>query len=177
MLVSGASAGVGSIALSILSKLGFEVHAVTGKDAEIEILKNMGAAKIISRNAFMSEPIKSLDKGIYSAAVDTVGGDMLSKIISMISNHGVVSCCGNVGGAKFTSSVFPVILRGIQLSGIDSAESSIDLKQHLWDKLADEWKLDLSEQTKVIELSELDSEIERILNGLQLGRVVIKHGE
>ena len=177
VLVSGASGGVGSIALGILSKLGFEVHAVTGKDAEIEILKNMGAAKIISRNAFMSEPIKSLDKGIYSAAVDTVGGDMLSKIISMISNHGVVSCCGNVGGAMFSSSVFPFILRGVQLSGIDSAESPIELKKELWDLLSSSWSVDLDKQTKTVELASIGPEIDKILKGGQVGRVVIKHGD
>ena len=87
----------------------------------------MGATEIISRDDYMSEPIKPLDKALYSAALDTVGGDILAKIISMVSNHGVVSSCGNVGGATFSSSVFPFILRGIQLSGIDSAESSSGL--------------------------------------------------
>jgi len=95
----------------------------------------------------------------------------------MVSNHGVVSCCGNVGGATFSSSVFPFILRGIQLSGIDSAESSIDLKSELWNLLSDEWSLDLVNQTKTIKIDDVGSEINKILKGDQIGRVVIQHGE
>ena len=177
VLVSGATGGVGSIAVSLLSKLGYEVHAITGKPDENEMLTSMGATKIISRNDFMSEPLKPLDKASYSSAVDTVGGEILAKMISMISNNGVVSCCGNVGGAMFTSSVFPFILRGVQLSGVDSAESPIDLKKELWNLLANEWLIDLNNQTKTVNINELDNEIKKILDGGQIGRVVIKHGE
>ena len=177
VLVSGATGGVGSIAVSLLSKLGYEVHAITGKPDENEKLTSMGATKIIARNDFMSEPLKPLDKAVYSSAVDTVGGEMLAKIVSMISNHGIVSCCGNVGGAMFTSSVFPFILRGVQLSGIDSAESPIDLKKELWNLLANEWQIDLNNQTKTVNIKEIDNEIKKILDGGQIGRVVIKHGE
>ena len=177
VLVSGATGGVGSIAVSLLSKLGYEVHAITGKPDENEKLTSMGATKIIARNDFMSEPLKPLDKAVYSSAVDTVGGEMLAKIVSMISNHGIVSCCGNVGGAMFTSSVFPFILRGVQLSGVDSAESPIDLKKALWNLLANEWQIDLNNQTKTVNIKEIDNEIKKILDGGQIGRVVIKHGE
>ena len=177
VIVSGSTGGVGSIAVGLLSKLGYEVHAVTGKSSKTEILKMMGAAEIISRDDYMSEPIKPLDKALYSAAVDTVGGDMLAKIISMVSNHGVISCCGNVGGMMFTTSVFPFILRGVQLSGIDSAESSIDLKSELWNLLSNEWSLDLVNQTKTINIKDIESEINKILKGNQIGRVVIQHGE
>ena len=177
VLVSGATGGVGSIAVSLLSKLGYEVHAITGKPDENEMLTSMGATKIISRNDFMSEPLKPLDKASYSSAVDTVGGEILAKMISMISNNGVVSCCGNVGGAMFTSSVFPFILRGVQLSGVDSAESPIDLKKELWNLLANEWLIDLNNQTKTVNIKEIDNEIKKILDGGQIGRVVIKHGE
>ena len=177
VLVSGATGGVGSIAVSLLSKLGYEVHAITGKPDENEMLTSMGATKIISRSDFMSEPLKPLDKASYSSAVDTVGGEMLAKMISMISNNGVVSCCGNVGGAMFTSSVFPFILRGVQLSGIDSAESPINLKKELWNLLANEWLIDLNNQTKIVNIQEIDNEIKKILDGGQIGRVVIKHGE
>ena len=177
VLVSGATGGVGSIAVSLLSKLGYEVHAITGKPDENEKLTSMGATKIIARNDFMSEPLKPLDKAVYSSAVDTVGGEMLAKMVSMISNHGIVSCCGNVGGAMFTSSVFPFILRGVQLSGVDSAESPIDLKKELWNLLANEWQIDLNNQTKTVNIKEIDNEIKKILDGGQIGRVVIKHGE
>lgn len=177
VLVSGSTGGVGSVTVSLLSKLGYEAHAITGKPNEVEILKSIGASEIISRNDFIAEPAKALDKGIYSSAVDTVGGEMLAKIISMISNHGVVSCCGNVGGAMFTSSVFPFILRGVQLSGIDSAESPIKTKKELWNLLSDEWSLDLTKQTKTVNISNIGIEIDKILQGGQIGRVVIKHGE
>tara|TARA_Y100000739_G_scaffold130699_1_gene112581 strand:- start:524 stop:1507 length:984 start_codon:yes stop_codon:yes gene_type:complete len=177
MVVSGATGGVGSIAVGLLSKLGYEVHAITGKTSETEVLRAMGANKIISRDDYMSEPIKPIDKSLYSSAVDTVGGDMLAKIISMVSNHGVVSCCGNVGGAMFTSSVFPFILRGVQLAGIDSAESSINLKSELWNLLSNEWSLDLDKQTKTINIENIEIEINKILKGDQIGRIVIQHGE
>ena len=125
----------------------------------------------------MSEPIKALDKGIYASGVDTVGGDILAKMISMISNQGVVSCCGNVGGAMFSSSVFPFILRGVQLSGIDSAESPIEVKRELWSLLSDSWSIDLEKQTKTVDIANIGPEIDKILKGGQVGRVVIKHGD
>ena len=137
----------------------------------------IGASKVLLKDEYMKEPTKPLDKGLYVGAVDVVGGDMLAKIISMISNHGVVSCCGNVGGAMFSSSVFPFILRGIQLSGIDSAESSLSLKKELWELLANDWSIELEDQTKIISIDAIDNEITKILNGNQVGRVVIKHGE
>ncbi len=128
VVVSGATGGVGSVAVNLLNKLGYEVHAITGKPTEEKLL-NMGASKIIDRTEFLGTPAKPLDRAIFSAGVDTVGGETLSKMLSMIDAHGPVSCCGNVGGAKFTSSVFPFILRGINLIGIDSAESEIEFKK------------------------------------------------
>ena len=177
VIVSGATGGVGSISVGLLAKLGYEVHAITGKKDQNEVLSSMGASKIILRDVYMSEPVKPLDKAIYAGAVDTVGGDILSKIVSMVNNQGVVSCCGNVAGAMFTSSVFPFILRGVQLSGIDSAESSLTLKNELWNLLSDEWSLNLKDQTKVVPIDQIESEINKILDGNQIGRIVIKHGE
>ena len=177
IIVSGATGGVGSISVGLLAKLGYEVHAITGKKEQDEVLCSMGASKIILRDVFMSEPVKPLDKGIYAGAIDTVGGDILSKIVSMINNHGVVSCCGNVAGAMFTSSVFPFILRGVQLSGIDSAESSLTLKKELWNLISNEWSLNLKDQTKIVPIYKIESEINKILDGNQIGRIVIKHGE
>ena len=176
VVVSGATGGVGSVAVNLLNKLGYEVHAITGKPTEEKLL-NMGASKIIDRTEFLSTPAKSLDRAIFSAGVDTVGGETLSKMLSMIDAHGSVSCCGNVGGAKFTSSVFPFILRGINLIGIDSAESEIEFKKSIWNLFANEWLLDLSAFTKVISLRDVNDEISKILDGKQIGRVVIKHGD
>ena len=176
VLVSGATGGVGSVAVNLLSKLGYEVHALTGKSEESETLKNMGAKQVLLRDEFMAEPIKALDKGIYGGAVDTVGGDILAKMLSMISNEGSVSCCGNVGGMKFTSSVFPFILRGVSLIGIDSAESPINFKDEIWNLFATDWSLELNKYSKVISLDQIEDEITKILKGQQVGRVVIKHG-
>ena len=176
VLVSGATGGVGSVAVNLLSKLGYEVHALTGKSEESETLKDMGAKQVLLRDEFMAEPIKALDKGIYGGAVDTVGGDILAKMLSMISNEGSVSCCGNVGGMKFTSSVFPFILRGVSLIGIDSAESPIDFKDEIWNLFATDWALELNKYSKVISLDQIEDEITKILKGQQVGRVVIKHG-
>ena len=176
VLVSGATGGVGSVAVNILSKLGYEVHAITGKTDEDKTLLDMGATQIIQRSDYMAEPVRALDKAIYAGAVDTVGGDMLAKMISMITNEGAISCCGNVGGMKFTSSVFPFILRGVSLIGIDSAESPIELKKELWRLLSSEWQLDLKSQTKEINLDTIGEEVNKILQGQQVGRIVIKHG-
>ena len=177
VLVSGATGGVGSISVGILSKLGYQVHAISGKQDKIETLKSMGASEIILRDEFTNEPVKALDKAIYSGAVDTVGGEILAKIISMVANQGVVSCCGNVAGAMFTSSVFPFILRGVQLSGIDSAESSLVLKKELWSLLSNEWSLNLIDHINTIQIDGIGDEVKKILNGNQVGRVVIKHGD
>ena len=166
-----------SILFDLLSKLNFEVHAITGKLNEELILKKMGASKVIDRNEFMTEPVKALDKAIYSAAVDTVGGDILSKMLSMIESHGSVACCGNVAGMKFTSSVFPFILRGVSLIGIDSAESDINFKKEIWNLFSSDWSLNLDDYSKVISLENIGNEITKILDGKQIGRVVIKHGD
>ena len=177
VLVSGATGGVGSVAVNLLSNLNFEVHAITGKSNEEAILKKMGASKIIDRNEFMTEPIKALDKAIYAAGVDTVGGDILAKMLSMIQSHGNVACCGNVAGMKFTSSVFPFILRGISLIGVDSAESDINFKKEIWNLFSSDWSLNLDDYSKVISLEDIGDEITKILDGKQIGRVVIKHGD
>lgn len=177
ILVSGATGGVGSVAVNILNKLNFEVHALTGKASENDVLTEMGAKKIIDRNNFMEAGVRPLDKAIYAGGIDTVGGDVLSKMLSMINNGGAVSCCGNVAGAKFTSSVFPFILRGVSLFGIDSAESDIELKKELWGLLSSDWFVSLSNQSSIVKLKDIEPEISKILEGKQMGRVVIKHGE
>lgn len=177
ILVSGATGGVGSVSVGILAKLGYEVHAISGKQDKIETLNTMGASEVILRDKFTSEPAKALDKALYGGAVDTVGGEILAKMISMVANQGVVSCCGNVAGAMFTSSVFPFILRGVQLSGIDSAESSLALKKELWNLLSDEWSLNLTKHIKTIKIDDIEDEVTKILDGNQVGRVVIKHGD
>ena len=176
--VSGATGGVGSIAVGLLSKLGIDVTAITGKENSSQFLKDLGAKNIILRDDFCSEKIRPLDKTKFSAGVDTVGGEILSRIISQVERHGVITCCGNVNSIKLETTVFPFILRGIALQGIDSAESPISYKKYLWNKIASEWQIGYSKSSiKIIKLNELAPEIDKILNGNQQGRVVVKHGE
>ncbi|RPG52236.1 MAG: acryloyl-CoA reductase [Gammaproteobacteria bacterium TMED104] len=178
VVVSGATGGVGSIAVGLLSKLSIDVTAITGKQDSSQFLKDLGAKNIILRDDFCSEKLRPLDKTEFSAGVDTVGGEILSRIISQVDRHGVVTCCGNVNSIKLETTVFPFILRGIALQGIDSAESPISYKQYLWNKIASDWQIGYSKSSiKIIKLNELAPEIDKILNGNQQGRVVVKHGE
>ena len=178
VVVSGATGGVGSIAVGLLSKLNIDVTAITGKQDSSQFLKDLGAKNIIFRDDFCSEKIRPLDKTKFSAGVDTVGGEILSRIISQVDRHGVITCCGNVNSIKLETTVFPFILRGIALQGIDSAESPIAYKKYLWDKIASDWQIGYSKSSiKIIKLNELAPEIDKILNGNQQGRVVVKHGE
>ena len=177
VFVSGATGGVGSIAVMILSKLGFAVSALTGKPAAEDFLLKLGASQVLLRDEYLETPGKPLEKPLFSHAVDTVGGNVLSKVLPQIAQGGVVSCCGNVAGIELNTTVFPFILRGISLCGIDSAEAPIEFKLHLWNKLANEWKLDLSPIIKQVTKEQLNDEIQLILKGGQQGRVVLNHKE
>ena len=177
VLVSGATGGVGSISVMLISKLGKEVSALTGKSSSTGFLKSIGANNIIMRDEYLEAPPKAMERPLFSSAIDTVGGNVLSKMLPQISPHGVVACCGNVAGIEVSTTVFPFILRGITLAGIDSAESPIEFKTSIWNKFADEWKLDLSSMIKVVSKESLQQEIDLILQGGQQGRVVLTHGE
>ena len=177
VLVSGATGGVGSIGVMLMSKLGKEVSALTGKSSSADFLKSLGATKIIMRDEYLEAPAKAMERPLFSSAIDTVGGNVLSKMLPQISPHGVVACCGNVAGIEVNTTVFPFILRGITLSGIDSAESSLTFKTSIWNKFADEWNLDLSSMIKIVTKENLQQEIDLILQGGQQGRVVLQHGE
>ena len=177
VLVSGATGGVGSIGVMLMSKLGFEVSALTGKSSSINFLQSIGANNIILRDEYLEAPSKPMEKPLFSSAIDTVGGNILSRMLPQISPHGVVACCGNVAGIEVNTTVFPFILRGIMLAGIDSAESPIEFKTKIWNKFANEWRLDLSSVIKVVTKENLQQEIDLILKGSQQGRVVLKHGE
>jgi len=177
VLVSGATGGVGSISVMLISKLGKEVSALTGKSSSADFLKSIGANNIIMRDEYLEAPPKAMERPLFSSAIDTVGGNVLSKMLPQISPHGVVACCGNVAGIEVSTTVFPFILRGITLAGIDSAESPIEFKTSIWNKFADEWKLDLSSMIRVVSKENLKQEIDLILEGGQQGRVVLQHGE
>ena len=177
VLVSGATGGVGSIGVMLMSKLGKEVSALTGKSSSIDFLQSIGATNTIMRDEYLETPSKPMERPLFSSAIDTVGGNILSKMLPQISPHGVVACCGNVAGIEVNTTVFPFILRGITLAGIDSAESTLEFKTILWNKFADEWKLDLSSIVKIVTKANLQNEIDLILRGGQQGRVVLEHGD
>ena len=175
VVVSGATGGVGSIGVNLLSHLGAKVTAITGKIDEKRFLKKLGATEIIERDHFIKATKLPLNKGMYNAALDVVGGSMLSSILSSMYQNGIITVCGNVGGPKFETTVFPFILRGNSLVGIDSANSPIDKRKMIWKHFSSNWKLDgLEKYSKIVDLENLIPEIKNILAGKQTGRIILK---
>ena len=175
ILVSGASGGLGSIALRILAKLGYEVHAVTGKMDLQDWLLERGAHRVIDRMKFAARSEKSLLRPEYAGSVDTVGGDMLHQIIRRLRFGGTAVACGMVGGTEISTNIYPFILRGIKLIGIASADSSLEKKAAIWEQLAGPWSIpDIMDEIKETGLEGLSPEIDRILDGKQNGRVVLR---
>ena len=176
VFVSGVTGGVGIISLMLFNKLGFEVTAITGKLNQEGLLKDLGAKKIIDRNELDLDLISPLQKPIYSGGIDAVGGKILSNLVCMTSQRAAIACCGMVGGLSLDTSIFPFILRGLSLFGIDSAESLIDTKKEVWQNFASSWKLEkIDDNIKNISLDELPNEIDKILKGEQIGRVRIAY--
>ena len=173
VLVTGATGGVGSIAVMILSKMGYNVHAVTGKKDKNDYLKDLGAKNIIDRKEFEGES-KLLEKGTWDGVVDTVGGSSLTKILAQVKPNGIVSSCGNAGGIKINTTVMPFIIRGVKLWGIDSSGASIRRREFLWNevvKLIDFSKL--KSLTKSLSFSELLDTYPKLLEGKFFGRAIV----
>ncbi|MEK9918601.1 MAG: acryloyl-CoA reductase [Pelagibacteraceae bacterium] len=173
VLVTGATGGVGSVAVMVLNKMGYNVHAVTGKKDKHDYLKNLGAKKILDRSEFLGES-KLLEKGIWDGVVDTVGGEALTKILAQTNIGGIVASCGNAGGIKINTNVMPFLIRGVKLWGIDSSGTSVKRKQFIWgeaSKLVDFDKL--KSLTKEVSLSELLNEFPKMLKGETFGRIVV----
>lgn len=175
VLVTGATGGVGSLAILILSKIGFKVTASTGKTDKYDFLRKIGANDLISRNDVINETDKPLLPKRWIAALDNVGGVTLSTAIRSCYNHGIVCSIGNTSSDKFSVSVYPFILRGVRLFGIDSAETKMDKRLTIWEKLSNQWKPDnLDLIVKEVNLESLNNEIDLILQGQQCGKVLIK---
>lgn len=175
VLVTGATGGVGSLAVAILSKLGYKVSASTGKRDKIEFLKNLGANEVIGREEVDDKSGKALLNRKWKAAVDTVGGNVLATVIKQMDYRCSVAACGNVLSPELNTSVFPFILRGVNLLGINSAETPMDLRLKIWGKLANEWKLGcLNEIYTECSLEQLSEKIDLILQGQITGRVIVK---
>ncbi len=176
VFVTGVTGGVGIISLMLLSKLGFEVTAITGKMDQENLLKSLGAKKIIDRNEFDLELISPLQKPLYAGGIDAVGGKILSNLICSTSQRAAIACCGMVGGLSLDTSIFPFILRGLSLFGVDSAESLLETKEEVWENFSTSWKLNnIDDNIKNISLEELPNEISNILKGNQIGRVRVLH--
>ena len=174
ILVTGATGGVGSLAVAMLAKLGYPVVAATGKTAEENFLKEIGAREIISREAATDTSGKPMLKGRWAGVIDTVGGDILATAIKSTDMNGTVTCCGNVASPDLPINVFPFILRGVKLIGIDSQNCPMDTRVQVWAKLAGEWRPgNLDRLTKEISLADLDENIALILQGQQKGRVIV----
>jgi len=173
VLVTGATGGVGTIAVMALSKLGYNVTAVTGKTENTELLKKLGAKNIVNRSEFEGET-KLLGKAIWDGVVDTVGGNILANAISQTKHSGIVAACGNAGGIKLNTNVMPFILRGIKLWGIDSIQVSMKRRQFVWsqvERLVD-FKA-LEELVQVINLEQLMNTFPKMLKGQTSGRIVV----
>ena len=173
-VVTGSTGGVGSIAIQLLSKLGAEITAVTGKNESEDFLSSLGASNIMSRKELFDQFRQPLSKGVYDLAIDVVGGEILSGLLTCLRRDGVIACCGNVGGVNFNTNVFPFILRGNKLLGADSAERDLKQKEFLWKKLSTDWLIDdMDKFSRTIGLSELEEEIRTIYEGKQTGRVIV----
>lgn len=175
VVVTGATGGVGCLAVMLLAKLGYRVTAVTGKADWHERLRKLGAANVIGRDEVHDTSGKPLLAARWAGAVDCVGGQTLATLLRQTNNGGCVAACGLVGGADLSLTVYPFLLRGITLSGIDSAYCPRERRVSLWNKLAGEWKLaDLDSIATTVDLDEIGIHVPRILAGQVAGRVVVK---
>ena len=174
VVVTGSTGGVGSVSVALLSHLGFNVVASTGKKEESEFLSDIGASKIISREEINDESKKLLLSERWAGAIDSVGGNTLATLLKAVKRGGAIAATGLVASSELSTTVFPFILRGVSLLGIDSGFTPIKLRNEIWGKLANEWKFpQLQKLTIDCTLDRLDPEIDKILAGGQRGRVVV----
>ncbi len=174
ILVTGATGGVGCLAVKLLAKLGYPVVAVTGKQHLVPRLYEWGAGRVLSREEAVSKSDKPLLSAFWAGAVDTVGGTTLATIIRETKPYGVIAACGLVGGADLNLTVHPFILRGVTLAGISSSLLPHDRRVEIWRKLSQEWRLEgLDELTTTVGLAGLESSIQRILKGEMIGRTLV----
>jgi len=178
VVVTGATGGVGSLAIAILSRLGYRVVAVTGKAEQESLLRRLGAQQILGREEVDDSSDAPLLKARFAAAVDTVGGSILATLVRSTNHRGCVAACGLTAGDKLPLTVYPFILRGVTLSGIDSAKCPRAPRLEIWRRLATDWKLDcLADVRRETDLSQLPTEIEAMLSGKSLGRLVVRVAE
>lgn len=174
VLVTGATGGVGSLAVTLLAQNSFEVTAATGKTDRKDYLEKLGASNIIHREEVTASSDKALLSATWNGAIDTVGGAMLDAVIRQTRHNGTVTCCGNILGPHLHTSIYPFILRGISLMGIDSGNCLMPVRKKIWRLLATDWKPDmLKEIATECTLDDLEDEIHAILEGRQTGRIIV----
>ncbi len=175
VLVTGATGGVGCVAVAILAKLGYHVMAVSGKPEARQFLLDLGAAEILTRDDIRDTSGRALLPGRWAGVVDTVGGDLLDSAIRYTKLEGAVASCGNVISGELHTSIYPFILRGVALLGINSAFTPMELRRNIWTKLASEWKVgNLDRITTEVTLEQLSEYIDVILKGGVTGRVLVR---
>ena len=174
ILVTGATGGVGSVAVKLLSQLGYRVVAATGKAEQAAFLQQLGAAEVVDRSVLAEGTGKPMLKSRWAGAVDTVGGEILFNVIKSLNYGGSVACCGLTAGTDFAGNVFPFILRGVNLLGVDSVELPLVAKASMWDMLSLQWKMDLEALVEEISLEQVPQAMAQILAGQQKGRVLVR---
>ena len=173
VLVTGATGGVGSVAVIALNKMGYEVTAVTGKNSKADYLKSLGAKSIVNRSEFDKDP-RLIDKGLWDGVVDTVGGRILANAIVQTNPNGIIAVCGNANTNELNTNVIPFMLRGIKLWGMDSANCSIKRREFIWSEAANLVDFSLLEKSiQTVSLEELIETYPKILKGEISGRVLV----
>ena len=173
--VTGATGGVGSVAIEILGKLGYHVVAITGKPEEAAYLKDIGASEVLLRQSLDVSNIRPLGKATWAGVVDNLGGDLLAFLVSMMKVGGTVASVGLAADYKLNTTVMPFILRGAHLLGVDSANTPMALRQTIWNKLAVEWRPDrVHDLVRTIDFDELPTHFDPYLKGLVRGRTVVR---
>jgi putative YhdH/YhfP family quinone oxidoreductase len=174
VVVTGASGGVGSVAVAILAKLGYDVAAVTGKTSSHDYLRSLGATKILGRDEVDDRSGRPLLSSRWAGGVDTVGGNILSTLLRSMSHAGCVAACGLAASNELPITVYPFILRAVTLTGIDAAWCSLETRIEMWRRLSAEWKLpQLEAMARVATLAEIGPLVDDILAGRMQGRTVV----
>ena len=173
VVVTGATGGVGSVAVMLLAKLGYDVHAVTGKTSRHGFLRDLGASTILSREEALEGANKPLLRPKWGGAVDTVGGPMLFNVVKALRYDASVAACGLVASPEIPATVFPFILRGVNLLGVDSVVLPLERKREIWNRLAGPWRLDLEALAVPLTLETLSDAIDTILAGNMAGRGLV----
>lgn len=173
ILVTGATGGVGSVALQILAKAGYQnITALIRKDYQVEVAKNLGAHNILDSKDLGDK--KPLGRSQFDYILDTVGGDVAATLLGQLSYDGAMSMCGNAAGIKFEATVFPMILRGNKILGIDSVQVPIEKRPALWNKMAGDWNVTDTTLYDVISLDQVPATIQKLKEGSHLGRTIVK---